>query len=134
MTDHAGPRRYKSHVVAPARWSFCARGAVVATVLVFVKPNKNKLSVWSQTVTWIIFNNFCFILLPRLLINIIFFDLTKNGRKNRSWAQKLCYFDSYRRGPAWSYICNIYVCILRVKACLDSLPTCRLTAGLRRKP
>ena len=42
-----------------------------------------KQAIWSQIVTWIISNNFCFILFPRLLINIIFFGL-KNGRQNRS--------------------------------------------------
>ena len=39
--------------------------------------------MWSQTVTWIIYNNFCFILFHHFLI-IIFFGVTKNGRQNRS--------------------------------------------------
>ena len=45
-------------------------------------------------------NNFCFILFPRLLINIIFFGLTKTGAKTAPRAPKLGYFDG--RAPQLS--------------------------------
>ena len=108
MTDHAGPRLCESHpwtkfwpppieVINP----------VLATEEWFWRPipflkeqTKINSSVWNKTVPWTISNNFCFILFPCLLINIIFFDLTKNGRQNRflgaktaPWVPKLGYFD-----------------------------------------
>ena len=131
MTDHAGPRLCESHpwtkfwpppieVINP----------VLATEEWFWRPipflkeqTKINSSVWNKTVPWTISNNFCFILFPCLLINIIFFDLTKNGRQNRflgaktaPWVPKLGYFDgrvpkvssrwhSQRRGLAWFVIC-----------------------------
>ena len=50
-------------------------------------------SIWNKTVTWTISDNFCFILFPRLLINIIFLALQKTGAKTAPRVPKLSYLD-----------------------------------------
>ena len=64
-------------------------GSRRSVVFVFVKPKQINSSVWSQTVSWIISNNFCFILFPCLLINIIFLVLQKTGAKTAPRAPQL---------------------------------------------
>ena len=81
------PMLQVSPVLAPARRS----NPVLAPEERFWRPfpflkDQTKINslVWNKAVTWTISNNFCFILFPCLLTNIIFFGLTKNGRQNRS--------------------------------------------------
>ena len=69
--------------MAPARWG----NPVLAPEERFWRPfpvliDQTKIN---SSVTWT--NNCCFILFPRLLINIIFFALTKNGRQ--SWVTSM---------------------------------------------
>ena len=54
-----------------------------------VKPNKNKFISMNSNLNH-------FILFPRLLVNIIFFGLTKTGAKTAPMALKLGYFDGRR--------------------------------------
>ena len=103
MTDHTGPLRYECHpgskfwhppVEVNQFWHTRSGFRFWKT------PQKNS-SVWNKTVTGTISNNFCLKLFPRLLINIIFFSLTKT----LLGCQKLVPgWHSQRRGPAWSVI------------------------------
>ena len=73
LTDHAGPHRCECHP-GTNFWHPC-------------KFLKNK------TVTRTIFNNFRFVIFHRIMINIIFFGLTKTGAKTAPRVPKLDYFD-----------------------------------------
>ena len=89
MADHAGSRRSVvnpgtklPHVEITQFWRQRSSFALLWN------QTKINSSVRSQTVPWFISNNFCFILFPRLLINIIIFCLTKNRGQNRSSGAK----------------------------------------------
>ena len=117
MTDHAGPRRCECHP-GTKFWHPPVEVTKFWHPFPFFKDQtKINSSVWNKSVTWTISNNFCFILFPRLLINIIFFGLTKKtGAKTAPRVPKLGYFDGRvpkvssrvtlaTSGPAWSVTC-----------------------------
>ena len=103
MADHTGGQRsvvnlgtkLRLHVEATQFWRLRSG---FGDHFRFCKTKQR--AVWSQTVTCIISNNFCFRLLPRLLINIIFLVFQKMGVKTAPQAPKLGYFD--RQAPQLS--------------------------------
>ena len=101
---------------------FCRPRSGFGARLGFCKTKQKLIMSMKPTSNLNNFQPLMFHTIPRLLINIIFFGLTKNGHQNRSSGAKLCYFDG--RAPQLSarvtlvpsgasVVCHIMTYILR---------------------